>query len=467
MPEKQDNQNEQKEFIIEKIKERPVNRRKLMRRTLITAAMAVIFGLIACFTFLILEPIISNWLYPEEEPNIVLFPEDQEEMSPEEMLSDTMQSLQQSLQQNSQIAQNEKDNKNEQQEESVKPPEGVVLEEEQIQEILSRVTLDMDNYQEVYSALSGYVNELNHSMVTVTCISSDVDWLNNVMESSKQSSGVVIANNGKQLLILADYGPIKKAERLSVTFYDGSKADAYVIKFDETTDLTVIAVDLSGLSKECVNSITLAALGSTNIRKNIGTPIIALGSPMGSSGSLGYGIIAAESQLLEVDARYKMLQTDIYGSQNAGGFLFNLQGQMIGVITDTKSGTDMKNLITAYGISDLRKLIEKLSNNMPVAYMGIKGIDVSEEANVELNVPFGAYVTEVAKNSPAMMEGIQQGDVIVFMDGIEIQNFSEYIRVLLNAQAGKSIVVRLMRQSQKEYKEMTLTITLGESGKEG
>ena len=140
---------------------------------------------------------------------------------------------------------------------------------------------------------------------------------------------------------------------------------------------------------------------------------------------------------------------------------------MIGVITDTKSGTDMKNLITAYGISDLRKLIEKLSNNMPVAYMGIKGIDVSEEANVELNVPFGAYVTEVAKNSPAMMAGIQQGDVIVFMDGIEIQNFSEYIRVLLNAQAGKSIVVRLMRQSQKEYKEMTLTITLGESGKEG
>ena len=56
MPENQDMQNEQKEFIIEKIKERPVNRMKLMRRTITTAAMAVIFGLIACFTFLILEP---------------------------------------------------------------------------------------------------------------------------------------------------------------------------------------------------------------------------------------------------------------------------------------------------------------------------------------------------------------------------------------------------------------------------
>ena len=161
-----------------------------------------------------------------------------------------------------------------------------------------------------------------------------------------------------------------------------------------------------------------------------------------------------------------MLQTDIYGSQNAGGFLFNLQGQLIGVITNN-SGSDMKNLIVAYGISDLRKLIEKLSNNLAIAYMGITGIDVSEEANSKMNVPFGAYVTEVAMNSPAMMAGIQQGDVVVFMDGSEIQSFSDYIRVLMNATVGETIEVTLMRQSQEEYKEMTLNIELGESGKEG
>ena len=459
MPANQDMQNEQKEFIIEKIKERPVNRKKLMRRTITTAAMAVIFGLIACFTFLILEPIISNWLYPEEEPNIVLFPEDQEEMGPEEMLSNTMQNLQQTNQDINGDKTNTK-------EEAGSPPESVILEEEQIEKILEGVTLDIDNYRELYSVLSGYVSELNHSIVTVTGISSDVDWLNNVMESSKQSSGVVIANNGKELLILADYGPIKKAERLSVAFSDGSKADAYVKKFDKTTDLTVIAVDLNSLSKEAVNNITIATLGTTSIRKNTGTPVVALGSPMGTSGSIGYGIIAAESQVLEVDTRYKMLQTDIYGSQNAGGFLFNLQGQLIGVITNN-SGSDMKNLIVAYGISDLRKLIEKLSNNIAIAYMGITGIDVSEEANSKMNVPFGAYVTEVAMNSPAMMAGIQQGDVVVFMDGSEIQSFSDYIRVLMNATAGETIEVTLMRQSQEEYKEMTLNIELGESGKEG
>ena len=78
MPEKE--QNNQNDFMIERIKERPINRKKLLRRTILTAAMAVIFGLIACFTFLVLEPVISNWLYPEEEPQIVVLPEDLEEM---------------------------------------------------------------------------------------------------------------------------------------------------------------------------------------------------------------------------------------------------------------------------------------------------------------------------------------------------------------------------------------------------
>ena len=82
---KEQNDVSEKNFMIEKIKERPVNKKKLLRRTLITVSMAVIFGLVACFTFLVLEPVISNWLYPEEEPQVVVFPEDQDEMSPEQM----------------------------------------------------------------------------------------------------------------------------------------------------------------------------------------------------------------------------------------------------------------------------------------------------------------------------------------------------------------------------------------------
>ena len=81
-------QNQDIEFIKEKVKERPLNRKKLMRRTLLTASMAVIFGLIACFTFLVLEPVFSNLLYPEEEPRQVELREENiaEEIGPEDML---------------------------------------------------------------------------------------------------------------------------------------------------------------------------------------------------------------------------------------------------------------------------------------------------------------------------------------------------------------------------------------------
>ena len=79
------------DFMIEKLKDRPVNKKKLLKKTLTTVSMAVIFGLVACVTFQILEPIISEWLYPDPtDDQIVLFPEDKTEMKPEDMLSDNL-----------------------------------------------------------------------------------------------------------------------------------------------------------------------------------------------------------------------------------------------------------------------------------------------------------------------------------------------------------------------------------------
>ena len=75
-------------FLQEKIKERPVNRRKLVRRTVITVVMAMVFGVVACVTFLLLEPVINRMIYPEKETEIVRFPEEEEEVSPEDMAAD-------------------------------------------------------------------------------------------------------------------------------------------------------------------------------------------------------------------------------------------------------------------------------------------------------------------------------------------------------------------------------------------
>lgn len=441
MPEKE--QNNQNDFMIERIKERPINRKKLLRRTILTAAMAVIFGLIACFTFLVLEPVISNWLYPEEEPQIVVLPEDLEEMSPEDMLAENLPT-------ESPVPEEEQ--------------EGVVLEKEQIDEILSGVVLDRQNYKEIYAALSNYVTELNHYMVTVTVVTSNIDWFNNVQESKSQTSGIIITDNGKELLILTDASYLSSAESLTLTFYTGDQVDAQIKQTDSYTNLAVLAVSLEdlpvGMKKE---KLAYPVLGSSNT-KLLGMPVIAMGSPMGTSNSIGYGMITSASSTYSVpDRNYKIIQTDIIGSQNASGVLFNLDGQVIGIITGNKSGSDMKNIIYAYGITEMKKIIEKLSNGSEIAYLGISGLNVTPEASGELGVPLGGFVKKMDMDSPAMLAGIQQGDVIINIDGRNISTFNEYTNIVMQLEPGKTIEMTVKRKSQDEYKEMKFTMEAGEA----
>ena len=441
MPEKE--QNNQNDFMIERIKERPINRKKLLRRTILTATMAVIFGLIVCFTFLVLEPVISNWLYPEEEPQIVVLPEDLEEMSPEDMLAENLPT-------ESPVPEEEQ--------------EGVVLEKEQIDEILSGVVLDRQNYKEIYAALSNYVTELNHYMVTVTVVTSNIDWFNNVQESKSQTSGIIITDNGKELLILTDASYLSSAESLTLTFYTGDQVDAQIKQTDSYTNLAVLAVSLEdlpvGMKKE---KLAYPVLGSSNT-KLLGMPVIAMGSPMGTSNSIGYGMITSASSTYSVpDRNYKIIQTDIIGSQNASGVLFNLDGQVVGIITGNKSGSDMKNIIYAYGITEMKKIIEKLSNGSEIAYLGISGLNVTPEASGELGVPLGGFVKKMDMDSPAMLAGIQQGDVIINIDGRNISTFNEYTNIVMQLEPGKTIEMTVKRKSQDEYKEMKFTMEAGEA----
>ena len=432
-------QNNQSDFLIEKIKQRPINRRKLIRRTIITAAMAVIFGLIACFTFLVLEPIFSKWLNPEEEPQVIVLPEDQEEMLPEEMLAENQPT------------------------ESPSPEpseEGVVLEPEQIEEILSGVVLTKQNYKELYAALSEYTAELNRYMVMVTAVTSNIDWFSTVQESRNQTSGVIVDNNGKELLVLTNASPLRSAESLILTFYNGQLGNSEIMEQDSYTNLAVLSVALTDLPEELREKEEIyPEIDFTVSEKQPGTPVIALGSPMGTGNSIGYGMITSTSIPYSVpDRNYRILQTDILGSQNGSGVLFNLDGQVVGIITGNKSVSDMKNVIYAYKTGDLKRILENLLNGKELAYLGISGVNVTPEASGDLGVPLGGFVTKVDMDSPAMLAGIQQGDVITNIDGRGISTFNEYTGIIMQLEPGTTVEMTVKRKSQEEYKEMNFTM---------
>ena len=421
------------DFIKEKVKERPVNKRKLLKRTIITASMAVIFGLIACFTFLVLEPVFSNWLYPEEDPAPVQLQEEaaNEEMLPEDMVLET---------------------ESEEEKESTPVTSTVV----------QKIDMSVSDYQKLYSNLYKLVQDAAKSMVTVTGVVSDVDWFNNTYENKGQTAGLIVADNGKELMILTEKETVEQAEKVHVTFCDSTQVTATLKQSDPTTDLAVICVNLTDIAEETKEIIKAAKLGSSNSGSGLlATPVIALGRPMGNVNSVAYGMITSMDTVLNLtDGNYRLLTTDIYGSTSGSGVIINLNGQVLGIISQRNNSSDAKNLVSALGISDLKNNIEKLSNGQAMAALGIYGTDVPEEIQESQGVPAGAYVTGIVMDSPAMVAGIQSGDVIVKMGTEEITSFQEYNKEMMSLVPDSQITITVMRQVQDEYQEMAVDVIL-------
>ena len=305
--------------------------------------------------------------------------------------------------------------------------------------------------------------EISRSTVIVTAIKSNADWLANVTESQTNVMGVVIGNNGKELLILTNYSPLKNADSLRLTFSGDYTIEGKLKQWHTASDIAILSVNVSDLGSK-IENIQTASFGSSSTQNLLFTPVLAIGSPQGECGSVGFGMITSESgQITMVDANYKLLLTDIYGSKSASGFLVNMKGQIIGMITTKKTTSDMPNVIAAYGISDLKKLISNLSEGSAIAYLGITGTDVSVEANIEAQVPIGVYVKNVAMDSPAMKAGIQPGDIITSIGNTIVTNYSNYYNAITYLESGSTVKLKIKRQFQNEYREMEFDILLGEA----
>lgn len=422
------------EFIKETIKEKPINKKRLLGKILLTIFLAVLFGVIACFTFLIVQPRINQILYPEEPQKVELSQEEEPSAAaPEEV-----------------------------------PAEPSLIEEEkepvvtQIVEKVEKVELEIEDYKQLSEKLHGVAVEAGKSIVTVTGLSPNVDWFMNSYENQNQTTGLIVAENGKELLIIANKSVIEHAETIQVKFCDGTVATGQLKKYDQNTGLAIVAVELETIDDKTMEAIATAKRGNTKQSALIGSPVIAIGNPLGYADSVAIGYITSNTYMVNlIDTSLQLITTDIYGSKAGNGVVIDLDGKVLGIICQEALGTDNSNLIKAYGLSELIPTIEKLSNGQDIAYLGIKGTDVTETANVELGVPMGAYVTEVIVDSPAMQEGIQSGDVITKIGTTDITSFEDYKAAMLKSQPGDLTVVTVKRLGKDGYIDLSYDITLG------
>lgn len=444
------------EFLQEKIKERPIDKKKLLQRTLITASMALLFGLVACLTFLLLEPVLNNWLYPEEEPELVTFPQEKDEMLPEDMLTENETvSLSEEETESTNITTETALAGNPEeavQDETEEGAEGEIQTEDPAQMYLTEYLAMHESLYQVYQQVAP-------SIVTVTGVKSDVDWFNNTYQSEGDAAGVIIANNNKELLILAPKLPLDKAESILVTFCNGVSADGSIKKYDVNTNLAVIAVDLKYLRTTTLDYVTVATLGSSVDSGLTGSMVIAVGNIQGYKDSVCYGMITSTGNpVILADNQYKLLTTDIYASQTPSGILLNTQGQVIGIIDNTYNHTDTKNLLSAIGISELKGMIARLSNGMDVPYVGIHAQDITGNIRTELGLPQGAYISDIEMDSPAMMNGIQKGDIIIQVGSAEIRNAADYMNSIRTCSVESNVDITILRASQDDYEQMEFTV---------
>lgn len=466
-------------FLQEKIKERPVNRKKLVRRTVITVVMAMVFGLVACVTFLLLEPVINRMIYPEEEAEIVRFPEEEQEVRPEDMAADEaeLQIIREeeaaenqsgtAQKPEEQVAEGQEDMAEEEPgqdgtaadegDDPAENPEGEISPEEE-------KVIALEKYQELYGVLGELRTEVEKSMVPVTAVTSDVNWINDTLENTGVTSGLLIADNGRELLILAGYRELKDADSIMVSFGDDQK-EATVKEIDQTTGLAVLALPLSELSAQQREAITYASLGSSAGRALVGQPVIAVGSPIGVSGSVCYGMVTSQGTALGLmDSNYKLLTTDIYGSRSASGVIANMRGEVVGILYNSEENSDMQNRLCGIGISELKRTIEKLSNGEKMVYLGIHGAEPNGVISQEYGLPKGAYITRIDMDSPAMQAGLQNGDIIVRVGDTDVVSYTDFVNILMKAQVGQNLRLTVARQSQGkgEYQEMSVTVALQE-----
>ena len=255
---------------------------------------------------------------------------------------------------------------------------------------------------------------------------------NHVVSSSSSSSN-------------SSYYQVSEASKLTVTlFNDDTEYEAKIVGKDEQTDLAVIKIEKSGLSKaEFADSDSI----------KVGEFAMAVGNPIGMQSSVTCGIVSAVNrQVTDSDGKqYTLIQTDAaINSGNSGGALVNSEGKVIGI----------KGMGFAIPINSTTDITSQLIQYSKVKrpYIGITGIDLNEETAKTYNLVTGVYVKSVEDFSSGEKAGIKAGDVIIEADGTKISSMDDLNKIKNSHKIGDEMKIKVNRNGQ----EKDLTITLGE-----
>lgn len=293
-------------------------------------------------------------------------------------------------------------------------------------------------------------------------------------------TGVIVGKNDTELLIATNNHVVEGADSLSVGFVDETAVEGQIKGTDATNDLAVVAVKLSDISSDTMGQIKIATIGDSD-ELVLGEQVVAIGNALGYGQSVTSGYVSALDRNLQISSdngttnTYTgLIQTDApINSGNSGGALLNMKGELIGInqakSSTTQSGTTVDGIGFAIPINKAQESLQNLMNQTTrekvdesqASYLGIQGTDVSSEASQMYGMPTGVAVSAVVEDGPAAQAGMLAGDIITGFDGRTITGMSQLQDVLQYYASGETVEVTVQRTDQGEYKEQTVSVTLG------
>ena len=298
------------------------------------------------------------------------------------------------------------------------------------------------------------------SVVVITTeqvVYSQWSWYGQNQVESGAGSGVIISSDG---YILTCAHVVDGASTITVTIGDKDYT-ATLVGEDTTSDIAVIKIDADGL--------TPATVGNSDSLK-VGQSVMAVGNPLGElGGTVTGGMISALNRSVTIQGSssvntMSLIQMDASVSPgNSGGGLFNMNGELIGIVNAKSSSSDAEGLGFAIPINDAIKVAQELLENGYVTgrpYLGITYLAVTDAQTAsQLGVnAYGVYVVEVVKGGPAEKAGLQAGDRIVSVDGTEIASKDDLGTLMQKHAAGDTLSITIARDGQMQ----TVNVTLGE-----
>lgn len=310
------------------------------------------------------------------------------------------------------------------------------------------------------------------SVVNITSRAVTLDFFYGLVPQEGQGSGFIIDRDGH---ILTNYHVIADAQRIEVTLHNRKKYRATVVGTDRSQDLAVIQIKAPGL-------VPMTLGDSKNLQ--VGQKTYAIGNPFGLSGTLTSGIVSSIRQVQEPDGVIidEAIQTDAaINPGNSGGPLLNSQGEVIGIntmIAGSPGVGQSAGIGFAIPVNTAKAVISDLVSFGRVRRpaLGVVTVPISPDIADQLGLPadYGLLIVRVLPGGAADRAGLRGGteraylgnlpitiggDLIVGVNGEEVQDQQELAHVMNNHRAGDTITVTIFRGKRR----MDVRVTLGEA----